>query len=388
MIGTAGARTARRGSDPTDDLVVADRIDATTGPEDHAFLVELLSERHPVHAGRDATTVGRLRGYAMAAFERVGLPDRALVFLIEELESGIEAYPVAAAARGLRGLETRERRLVPFLLRALEHLRDRDDSLSFATYRPVWPPPGPSTTALAEILRTIAWLGPHAAYAMPRLVELEARSAGLPDVTRDALRAAMTAIEAEPADEMDADCCRTGERLEAALAAAPAPQRRTTPFTARFEDQDGTAIGYRELFTGAPTIVVFFYTRCTNPNKCSLTITKLARLQAAIDGLEPAAGIRTAGITYDPAFDRPPRLRAYGTNRGMRFGPDHRLLRATRGWSAVRAAFDLGVSFGPATVNRHRIEAFVLDGEGRPARSFTRLQWDIREVLDAAIALA
>jgi len=97
MIGTAGARTARRGSDPTDDMRVADRIDAATGPEDHAFLVELLSERHPVHAGRDATTVARLRGYAMAAFERVGLPDRALLFLIEELESGIEAYPVAAA---------------------------------------------------------------------------------------------------------------------------------------------------------------------------------------------------------------------------------------------------------------------------------------------------
>jgi protein SCO1/2 len=62
--------------------------------------------------------------------------------------------------------------------------------------------------------------------------------------------------------------------------------------------------------------VVFFYTRCDNPNKCSLTVTKLARLQKSIVEEQLEGLLRTAAITYDPAYDLPPRLKAYGDNRG------------------------------------------------------------------------
>ena len=34
---------------------------------------------------------------------------------------------------------------------------------------------------------------------------------------------------------------------------------------------------------GHPTIVVFFYTRCDNPLKCTLTITKLGQMQRALE---------------------------------------------------------------------------------------------------------
>src|SRR6185295_11809896 len=82
--------------------------------------------------------------------------------------------------------------------------------------------------------------------------------------------------------------------------------------TTVFEDQDGATVTFKEFFQGQPSIVVFFYTRCDNPLKCSLTITKLARIQKLLEEHGLADRIRTAAITYDPAFDLPQRIRGYG----------------------------------------------------------------------------
>src|SRR6185312_16727652 len=98
-----------------------------------------------------------------------------------------------------------------------------------------------------------------------------------------------------------------------------------------FEDHDGATVTFKEFFQGQPSIVVFFYTRCDNPLKCSLTITKLARIQQLLDAEGVADQINTAGITYDPGFDLPERLLNYGTHRGVRFASHHRLLRARDG---------------------------------------------------------
>src|SRR6185295_13118269 len=102
------------------------------------------------------------------------------------------------------------------------------------------------------------------------------------------------------------------------------------------EDQDGQTLTFGEYFHGRPSIVVFFYTRCDNPLKCSLTITKLARIQKLLDAEGFADQINTAGISYDPGFDLPERLLNYGRHRGIRFTPQHRLLRAQDGLDSFR----------------------------------------------------
>ena len=129
--------------------------------------------------------------------------------------------------------------------------------------------------------------------------------------------------------------------------------------------------------------MAFFYTRCDNPYKCSLTITKLAALQDRFAQRGIADAVTIAAITYDPAFDVPERLRRYGTDRGVRFGERTRFFRVTSGFADFRRRFDLGVNYGPSTVNRHRIEVHVLDAEGRVAASFTRRQWEVDKVADA-----
>ena len=85
------------------------------------------------------------------------------------------------------------------------------------------------------------------------------------------------------------------------------------------QDHDGRILPLADYLGRADTVVAFFYTRCQNPNKCSLTITKLGDLQRRLDDLG-MAGIQLAAITYDPGFDLPDRLAAYARARGMILG--------------------------------------------------------------------
>jgi protein SCO1/2 len=153
------------------------------------------------------------------------------------------------------------------------------------------------------------------------------------------------------------------------------------------QDQDGSVLAFGEFFRGQPSIVVFFYTRCDNPLKCSLTVAKLARVQALLETQGLARRIRTAAITYDPAFDLPQRLRVYGQDRGVRLDEDHRMLRAVEDNDALREHFELGVNFIESLVNRHRIELYILDAEGRVAVSFERIHWDEADVVARAAEL-
>lgn len=152
------------------------------------------------------------------------------------------------------------------------------------------------------------------------------------------------------------------------------------PDGVEFEDQDGTRLTCADFFPGRPTALAFFYTRCANPNKCSLTVTKLAELRRSID----EDTLRVAAVTYDPGFDLPDRLRRYGSDRGLRFGPSTRMLRAVAGHETLRDHFALRVGYGGSVVNRHAIELFLLDHRGSVASAWSRAQWDPADVVERA----
>src|SRR5690349_9188595 len=109
-------------NDVSEDQIAAlvDRVKQSS--EDKVLLVELLSERLPLYAGRSSNQTLRIRGYILATFEQIGLPDAAFPFVLEELESGHEAYLVAAAARAVRGLNAPTNKVVPFLLKAVHNI--------------------------------------------------------------------------------------------------------------------------------------------------------------------------------------------------------------------------------------------------------------------------
>jgi len=367
---------------------IAELVDAVKqSPEHRDALVRLLPERISLYEGRSANATVRMRGYILAAFEQAGLPQAALPYVLEELESGRDAYLTAGAARALRGLDTPTSRVVPFLLKAVENIRYVDDALTFECYKPRWPLPN-YTTALTEIFRTFGWLGAHAKSALPDLETL--REERHEEFSRPVRAEIGNAIDCIGSDEKAAHDCCSAVHANPSLGLHNLQKKSSKGVSIsdiELEDQEGNTLAFGTFFSRKPSIVAFFYTKCDNPNKCSLTVTKLARLQKAIVEEQLDGLLRTAAITYDPEYDLPRRLKAYGENRSVTFSDDDRMFRVRSRFRELQEYFQLGVNFTGSTVNRHRIELFILDSRGRIVANFARLQWDIQEVLEQAKAL-
>lgn len=358
------------------DALVADR-------ERHHQLTDLLREDHPFYNERGAATIAEMRGWVLLALARTGVSDDALLFVLEELDTGVDPYLVATAACALRSYPAPNPAMAPFVMRALTHNRYRDDPVSFLAYADY--SLGPSATSpVRELLLTLAWLGPNAKSVLPELEET-VQSGGL---SKKALAEANRTLEAiRGSDQLEEpDCCKLPAGLTSKFS-WPWKARRSAESIGStvFEDHDGASITFNEFFQGRPSIVVFFYTRCDNPLKCSLTVTKLARVQKLLTSLNLEGQIQTAAITYDPGFDLPERIRRYGEKRGVHLDPLNRMLRATDGLDSLKQYFKLGINFVESLVNRHRIEAYVLDSKGRIAASFERLHWEEQEVVDRAV---
>jgi protein SCO1/2 len=340
------------------------------------LLAELLREDHPFYHQRSAATVVQMRGWVLLALARTGISDQELPFILEEFDAGMDAYLVGAAARALRSYSHPSAALIPFVMRALVNVHD--EPLSFEGYGE-YATHDTGTTPIRELLAVLAWLGPHARTALPELASLRTQPGRLSSKQRAELDRVIAVIRG--ADHNETECCTLPPGLGQRWWATSEREDTQTVEAILFEDQDGIPIRFREFFHGRISIVVFFYTRCDNPWKCSLTITKLARVQQLLQKHALADQIQTAAITYDPSFDIPRRLCEYGRDRGLRFDAHHRMFRAVKDFSALRDHFNLGVNFIESLVNRHRIELYILDNEGRVSCRFERLLWDEFQVV-------
>jgi protein SCO1/2 len=354
-----------------------------------AELLALLREDHSVYDQRGATAVVRMRGWILLALARHSLTDEALLFVLEELDTGRDPYLVAASALALRSYPAPAAAFAPFVMRALNNIRYHDEPVNFNAYGE-YATAATEVTPVRELLATLRWLGPTARAVLPELEALRANRASFSRkvlVEFDRTILAMTQGSAPDVGLRDA-CCSLPNFFGNALSWGRESRRGCEPVESiLFEDQDGGSVTFSEFFCRQPCIVVFFYTRCDNPQKCSLTIAKLARIQGLLAERGLSDQIRTAAITYDPSFDGADRIRGYGANRGVRFGGGHRMLRPTGGIDALRAHFKLGVNFVESLVNRHRIEVYLLDAAGAIARSYERIHWDEQEIVAQAGAL-
>jgi protein SCO1/2 len=366
----------------------AEFVDAlASDPARREQLTDLLREDHPAYQQRGTATVVRMRGWILLALAKTALSDAALAFVLDELDTGIDPYLVAVAAHALRAYPRPLPAFAPFLVQALANVRYRDDPVALDEYGG-YAIGARVTSPVVELLRTLAWLGPNARGSLAELEALASPEGGLPPKRRPELQCALAAMSADAAagEPREESCCTLESGWADAFRRVIRVRRESESVkSVVFEDQNGASIRFDELFIGHPSIVVFFYTRCDNPLKCSLTVTKLARIQSLLAERGLADRIQTAAITYDPAYDLPNRLSAYGKNRGVRMDARNRMLRAVDGNERLRAHFALGVSFIESLVNRHRIEAYVLDREGRIAASFERVRWDEHEVVNRAV---
>jgi protein SCO1 len=371
------------GSCPEDQVAAhIDRVRAN--PDRIDELVPLLHQGHPVYAGRGANAVARIRGYLLASFEDAGVPDGALPHVLEALQNSRQPYLVAAAAKALRGCPHPSPELTQFVLEGIRNVQYHDDELTFRSYQASLER---ETTAIAELLSSLTWLGPQASGALEALETIAID----PGFNRENRRRAQDAINSIRA-ALDA----TRAEAPSSCGCCTAPAGRVDPAVGResidnleFEDQQGRRITFEQMFIGAPVVTAFFYTRCGNPNKCSLTVTKLGLLQRSLRDRQLGGRVRIAAITYDPGFDTPDKLAGYCMNRGFELDDDHRALRADpKRFDELRKHFDLGVNYSGSVVSRHRIELYVVAPHGATDTVFADLQWDVEKVADVAAELA
>jgi protein SCO1/2 len=352
----------------------------SSDPSKHAQLLDLLREDHELYDQRGASTIVLMRGWVMLTIARTSLPDAALPFLIEDLDTAVDAYLVGAAAAALRSYSQPNPAFAPFVVRAITNIRYRDERLSFESYG-TFAIGKNGTSPVRELLTTLAWLGPNARTVTSDIESLRAGPTALSKKYQPTLEQILNNLNAGSAD----DCCQLPDSVKSVFSWMRITRTSSSSIESTvFEDQNGQNITFGEFFHGRPSIVVFFYTRCDNPLKCSLTITKLARIQKLLETKGLADQINTAGITYDPGFDLPERLLNYGQHRGVHFAPQHRLLRSEDGLNALRKHFELGVNFVESLVNRHRIELYILDAKGQTAGYFGRILWDEQDVVERA----
>ncbi|HTC05331.1 MAG TPA: SCO family protein [Xanthobacteraceae bacterium] len=349
-------------------------------PSRREELVALLAEQSPIYRGLSAGEAERLRGFILASFEKTGLPPSALPFVREELQTGINPYTVAAAAKALRRTSEISDDIFALLVAAAERIAGNDDNVQYETIDPV-DRVTRRTGALTEIIRTIAASGPRARPLWAAIDAMAARG----NVSAEGMMAidlARQALSSQP----NAPCCCTAEPPPLVLPAQSPAARDVSDLA--LEDQSGATFKYRDFLYGRPSVVTFFYTRCMNPEKCSLTVSKLAALQRGLAGTELGSRINVGAFTYDPTYDHARRLQIYGMERGFRFDDHNRFIRTVGSFAPLQAKFDLGVGFGATTVNRHSVELLILDAEGEPVRQFRRVQWDETEVVAAVREIA
>ncbi len=329
--------------------------------------VAMLKESHPVYTGKSEGEVIRIKGDLMAGFHH-NLPIKALPYILEELQSARHPYLIASAAYALRGLKTPLPQTVPYLLKAAGNLAHGDDTFFFDQDE--------HTTALKELFKTIKW---HGAYAKAYIANVTALSDKL-YLDREGKKLLKEAINA-----INGDARQTGNCCDEDLFCGG----NIKPFggikkikSLVLEDQEGGQIKYGEFFNGKPAVLVFFYSRCDNPDKCSLTITRLAHLQKQLEGKA-----KIAAITYDAEYDVAHRLKNYGLNRQIKFNNDVRFFRVNADFEQLRAYLDLGVNYIGPYVNKHTIELYVLNSKGEAVASFSRLQWENQEVINKVNSL-
>lgn len=342
----------------------------------------MLAEESPVYAGLGTNQAERLRGYVLASFEEIGLPPDVIPFVLEQLETGRNPYTVAAAGRALRGAEEFPFEASGLIVAAIRRLRWRDEYVSFKRLAPALRTDD-EVTSLADLAATLTLLGPRAASARDALETLLITdAASFSPTVRTALSTALDALAASGEPER-ASCCDGGRHEPGPICIDVVPPSKDVAELRdiELENQYGGRLRFGEAFFGRPTALAFFYTRCMNPEKCSLTVTRLARLGSALT--EARVDANVAGISYDPRFDNHTRLRAYGEDRGMVFSARCSLLRTVGPFDPLQAAFALGVGFGPVTVNQHRLDLVVLDHSLGVAATFERRLWDEDIVLGA-----
>jgi protein SCO1 len=141
-------------------------------------------------------------------------------------------------------------------------------------------------------------------------------------------------------------------------------------------DQAGRTVRLSQ-FRGEPVAVPFAYTRCPDATACPMTMTKFAKLNAALAKEKDG---RLLAVTVDPETDTPAVLADYARRIGA--DPDRWRFLTGDPRALARVAESFGVLYYPEHGKIvHSQAVAVVDRDGRLAAVYYGSDWEPEQVL-------
>lgn len=330
-----------------------------------------LEEHRNIYQGRGGREVSRIRAYTLITLSNIG-PDQSIIPQVYALlNNSREPYMLSGCAMVAGQLKERQLTLslIP-LLHTILGVDYKDYSFSLTDYFYAHPIPN-VTTMKTEVIKALGRIGDTSSAAM--LTQLQ----GLGDHNEQ------IKIELTKSIELIGMSGLKGIHGYPSINVSSINKNDITyldlsDFT--FENQRGERLAFSQ-FKSKPTVLVFFYSSCSNLNKCSETIFQLARLQEALKSTDIKQSVNLVAMTFDPIYDTPTIMKQYASQRGVSFntsdGPLVSMLRVVNDNPArLFRRLEARVNFGLSRVNAHAIELLIMDHEQRITKTYHKVLWD------------
>lgn len=161
----------------------------------------------------------------------------------------------------------------------------------------------------------------------------------------------------------------------------PKPGDEITDFT--LVNQDGKPIRLSQ-YKGNALALTFVYTRCPQPDQCTLMSTNFAAIEKELQQhTDVYAKTRLLSITFDPEYDTPKVMRSYGASHSGRYSDEvfKHWEFATGTAEQVKAIAEyFGVrSFKDSATGKeeliHSLRTAVIDPQGRLVKLYRGNEW-------------
>ncbi|MDZ4850139.1 MAG: SCO family protein [Pirellulaceae bacterium] len=347
-------------------------------------LLSLISHRAKIYEGRVKSEVIRLRAYVLLAISDTGNAHAALPDVCDYVRNADDyglAYEAGVGARAAGTLGPAGRELLDDLV-ILFYREFSEPEFSLDRYSLEFPAQE-ATTAKLEIIKAFQQIG----FKNNERVEKLLQTCALSDSSSSSasrLAEAASRILRDTANQHSG-----GMVLNEPL--KPETNRASIDLHGKLEidyvDQNGRSGKLVDLID-RPTAIVFFYTRCTNSQKCSAAVSQIAQLQQMLSDQDVRENVRLLGITFEPKSDDAIRLKNYGLGRNVRFNDSTQFLRLDPAQHATLITLlEVPVSYSDGWVNTHGILLVIINENHQLVARYESVAWENAAVLRELVAL-
>lgn len=150
-----------------------------------------------------------------------------------------------------------------------------------------------------------------------------------------------------------------------------------------FLNQDGKIVRFSD-YRGKVVALTFIYTRCPLPEFCIRMSDHFARIQTALKKKE-LSGWQLVTVSFDPVYDRPPALKAYGINYAADFSKwDFLTDPDTTGRTVLALAdgFDLTYENDEGALIAHNLRTVLIDADGKLVEVVKDNEWKPDQIVE------